>query len=136
MRSRQNFVRLRKVHQLTFPLGICAGKHLVADYLIKHHGFLPLGLSRTVATPLVGKIGSDIGLSRVDGTPVSDDSKAHSFATVEALLTFVTKKWQQRWVSADIWDEGILECLLRRPFFLLVSIDAPVSLRWKRFKKR
>lgn len=59
-----------------------------------------------------------------------------SFATVDSLLEFVTKQWERRWVTIDIWDEGVLESLLRRPSFILVSVDAPVSLRWKRFKER
>ena len=48
----------------------------------------------------------------------------------------MTKRWQERWVTTDIWDEGILDVLSRRPFFLLISVDAPVSLRWERFKNR
>lgn len=65
-----------------------------------------------------------------------DGDNGFSFATVDTLLDFITKRWQERWVTVDIWDEEILECLSRRPFFLLVSIDAPVSLRWRRFKER
>jgi dCMP deaminase len=30
----------------------------------------------------------------------------------------------------------VVDALLRRPFFLLVSVDAPVSVRWQRFKDR
>jgi dCMP deaminase len=39
-------------------------------------------------------------------------------------------------VTTDIRDESILELLLRRPFFLLVSIDAPLTTRWTRHKQR
>ncbi|KAL1629601.1 Deoxycytidine monophosphate (dCMP) deaminase [Diplodia seriata] len=55
---------------------------------------------------------------------------------VQSLIDFVTKKWQDRWVTTDIWDEDVVDALLRRPFFLLVSVDAPVTLRWERFKAR
>ena len=58
------------------------------------------------------------------------------FASVESLLDFVTKQWQQRWVTTDMWNEDILESLLRRPSFILVSVDAPISLRWKRLKNQ
>ena len=39
-------------------------------------------------------------------------------------------------MTTDIWDERILEILSRRPFFLLVSVDAPIGLRWSRLKAR
>ena len=58
------------------------------------------------------------------------------FKTTELLLTFVTKRWRERWVITDIWDITTLDLLLQRPFFLLVSVDAPVSLRWQRFRDR
>jgi dCMP deaminase len=35
-----------------------------------------------------------------------------------------------------MWDERVLDWLLHRPFFLLVSVDAPISLRWERLKAR
>lgn len=63
-------------------------------------------------------------------------AEERSFATVEALLEFITKQWQRRWVTVDIWDEHVLETLLCRPSFILVSVDAPVSLRWERLKER
>lgn len=46
----------------------------------------------------------------------------------------MTKRWQRNYVLEGITDEGVLEALVKRPFFLLVSIDAPVSLRWKRLQ--
>lgn len=58
------------------------------------------------------------------------------FESVELLLEFVTQRWQERWVTTDIWDGAILDHLIQRPFFLLVSVEAPVSLRWRRFTDR
>jgi dCMP deaminase len=65
--------------------------------------------------------------------PKSDE---FTFANVDSLLDFVTLRWQERWVTTDIWDSEVVDTLLRRPFFLLVSVDAPVSVRWKRFTDR
>ena len=116
--------------------GICAGKHSVAEYLVEHHGFHRLHLARTAVTTLVEKSvtqASVLDFGQGDDAP---DLECHSFASVDALLDFVTKQWQQRWVTTDVWDENILEILLKRPSFLLVSVDAPVSIRWQRFKKR
>lgn len=58
------------------------------------------------------------------------------FETADALLEFVTKQWRERWVTTDITDTATLDRFIVRPFFLLVSVDAPVSLRWKRFTDR
>ena len=58
------------------------------------------------------------------------------FERVDLLLDFVTKRWREHWVTTDIWDGATLDLLIQRPFFLLVSVDAPVSLRWKRFTNR
>jgi dCMP deaminase len=62
--------------------------------------------------------------------------KTYSFDTADDLLDFVTKQWRERWVTTDIHTEEILDKLLRRPFFILISVDAPVSVRWRRFQAR
>ena len=72
-------------------------------------------------------------MPRLVGDVEQDDL---SFSTVDDLLNFVTKSWRERWVTTDIWDEEILDALQRRPFFILVSVDAPVTVRWQRFKDR
>jgi dCMP deaminase len=67
----------------------------------------------------------------------ADDFDAdHIFLDIDSLLDFVTLRWRERWVTTDIWDDTVVDALLRRPFFLLVSVDAPVSVRWQRFKDR
>lgn len=58
------------------------------------------------------------------------------FEGVDSLLEFATKHWQELWVTTDIWEGSTLDRFLQRPFFLLVSVDAPVSLRWERFVAR
>ena len=94
---------------------------------MEKHGFLRLRLDQHS-----DKIG-DLRLNHVNG---AKGSNQRSFGDVDLLIEFVTKAWKQRWVFTDIWNEEILEHLLRRPFFILVSVDAPVSLRWKRFRER
>ena len=92
---------------------------------------------------------SNMILPRISDGPGNDLSLRHSeekreinresvsvFKTTELLLAFVTKRWRERWVITDIWDITTLDLLLQRPFFLLVSVDAPVSLRWQRFRDR
>lgn len=103
--------------------GICAGKNSVAEYLVENHAFTRLHLAQDL--PLEDSV-------CLDGSELVEQT----FETIGLLLEFVTKRWQQRWVTTDVWNEDVLENLLRRPFFLLVSIDAPVILRWKRLQER
>lgn len=107
------------IKDLYFTSGICAGKNSVADYLRENHGFIRLHLAQKSSRLLEVK---------------HQNAKEYQFACVTSLLDFITKQWQKRWVTTDVWDEQILENLLRRPSFILVSVDAPVSLRWKRLK--
>ncbi|KAF2259444.1 hypothetical protein CC78DRAFT_524755 [Lojkania enalia] len=113
--------------------GICAGKASIASYLIEQHQFRRIHLERTAATPAVEKSASN---AYVPTSELGSTSAEHAFADVDALLDFVTLRWRERWVTTDIWDEKVVDALLRRPFFLLVSVDGPLSVRWERFKAR
>jgi dCMP deaminase len=113
--------------------GICAGKSAIASFLIREHGFRPLHLDRTVPTPAVEKSESNANVP-TDERPEKD--AVPSFSTADGLLDFVTASWNERWLTTDVWDESVLDVFLRRPFFLLVSVDAPVTVRWARFTAR
>lgn len=106
-------------------LGICAGKSTIAEYLVKHQGFKKLSLNRT-ASELADQNNSKFSL--LDGESI--------FENVYDLLDFVTKHWRERWVTTDIFDQNTLETFLRRPFFIFISVDAPISLRWNRWQAR
>ncbi|KAF2640186.1 hypothetical protein P280DRAFT_469889 [Massarina eburnea CBS 473.64] len=113
--------------------GICAGKTAIASYLIEEHQFTRIYLARTTATPAVEKSASNDIVP--PPTPNTIDAR-YTFPDVSSLIAFVTLRWQERWVTTDIWDERVADALFVRPFFLLVSVDAPVSVRWQRFKDR
>lgn len=101
--------------------GICAGKHSVADFLVFALGFHRVGV----------RSGESKGEKAPnDPTPQADNV----FENVEELLTFVTSRWRQRWVLTSKIDDASLEKLLVRPFFLLVSVDAPIKTRWERYR--
>lgn len=109
--------------------GICAGKHSVAEYLIREHNFQ--------LVRLVGKDYSWIADEKDDGpclqgSEVADEKQSPElvFETVDAVLEFVTRRWRERWVTTDIRDISVLDRFLQRPFFLLVTVDAPVSLKF------
>ena len=112
-------------------LGICAGKNAVKEYLSEQHNFRPLKLERVASTPSVEKSASEAHVPAFD-----DESPALTFSTVSALVEWVTKHWQENYVTTSIYDETIVEALSHRPFFILVHVDAPISVRWQRFKDR
>ncbi|KAL3963360.1 hypothetical protein ACCO45_000364 [Purpureocillium lilacinum] len=144
--------------------GICSGKKTVAQYLVEHHGFKHLYLAQ--ANPAEPASGNEESSSpspppaafngaltssalapplprrlrhqepRVDGVAGAAPSVHHTFASPEALLEFVTKRWRSRFVTTDIPTEAVLDVFVRRPFFLLLSVDAPLTVRYRRFQRR
>lgn len=117
--------------------GICSGKHAIADYLIEHQEFQLLELNNKNYPRITDEPEDDLRLQASElSNKRNKPSSAFLFDSVESLLDFATKRWRERWVTTDIWDAATIERFLQRPFFLLVSVDAPVSLRWKRFTDR
>lgn len=114
--------------------GICAGKHAIAEYLIQQQGFQLLELASK--TPHITNPEDDLRLQASEIRKKGDTQPRHTFENADVLLDFATKRWQERWITTDIADASTLDRFLLRPFFLLVSVDAPVSLRWKRFADR
>ncbi|KAH7325892.1 putative dCMP deaminase [Stachybotrys elegans] len=144
--------------------GICSGKKTVAQYLVEHHGFKHLYLQQQTAsesssdesnpsdqagsaTPqaFTGALTSSAlttqnGIKSASGDSISlrprQHTHSHTFENPQALLDYVTKWWRDRFVTTDIPDEVVLDIYMRRPFFLLLSIDAPLTVRWRRFQHR
>jgi len=90
-------------------------------------------LSERLVAPIEEQLAERLKLAGSLHEPVYDNL---TFTTVEALLDFVTTRWRDRWIINGIWSEKVLEALLRRPFFLLISVDAPISVRWQRYKAK
>ncbi|APA11579.1 hypothetical protein SS1G_05018 [Sclerotinia sclerotiorum 1980 UF-70] len=127
--------------------GICAGKSTIAQYLVEHHGFTHLYLRPEQTNKSSKRISNGNSITNgesdieengitVSRKPVPQSQSQYTFTSTADLLDFVTKRWRERWVTTNIYTEAILDALLRRPFFILVSVDAPVSIRWKRFQAR
>ncbi|KAI5964002.1 DCD1 [Candida theae] len=58
------------------------------------------------------------------------------FKTLDSLMEFVTVNWRDNYVISHIEDINVLKALQKRPFFLHISIDAPLSVRYKRYAKK
>ncbi|KAI0278158.1 cytidine deaminase-like protein [Russula aff. rugulosa BPL654] len=90
-----------------------SGKSTVETYLTER-GFIPVKvISRTPE--------HEGGLKRV-----------LSFASAAELLQHVTRNWNQDFVTQDLRTEQAIRMFIKRPFFMLLSIDGPISDRFRR----
>lgn len=65
-----------------------------------------------------------------------DVDGALGFTEPARLLDYVTRNWRDDFVTEDITTRNALEPFLKRPFVLLVSVDAPALARFNRYNKR
>ncbi|CAO3600241.1 unnamed protein product [Absidia cylindrospora] len=91
----------------------CSGKHTFSNYLVEKHGFTYVYMNQP---PLTLPSLYDNGLQ---------------FDTLDNMQQYITKRWRQRFVTCNINSNGIW-FLKKRPFFLLVSLDAPIFIRYQR----
>ncbi|KAI9482049.1 cytidine deaminase-like protein, partial [Coemansia mojavensis] len=56
------------------------------------------------------------------------------FKTAKGILNFVTPRWQRDYVTTDVTNPIDIYRLWKRPFVLVVGLDAPVLLRYKRYR--
>ena len=54
------------------------------------------------------------------------------FASAEDVLDYVTRNWRENFVTQDLRTAQMIEVFNKRPFFMLVSIDGPISDRFRR----
>jgi hypothetical protein len=56
------------------------------------------------------------------------------FPTPSQLLDHVTRNWRSNFVTCDLNTRELIEYFIKRPFFMLVSVDAPLLERFRRSK--
>lgn len=116
----------------------------MAQYLVEHHGFKKLQLDTEASQENAASNGTAPSPDDTASSPAKLPARsqprtsqpAHTFDDVNALLDFVTKSWRSRWVITSIPSEAVLDALSRRPFFILFSVDAPLTVRWERHQSR
>jgi hypothetical protein len=57
------------------------------------------------------------------------------FASAAELLEHVTRNWRKDFVTQDLRTEQAIQMFIKRPFFMLLSIDGPISDRFRRANK-
>lgn len=97
------------------------GKKTIADYLCVHHGFNLVQVRRSGGQPSSASEG---------------EGEVEVFDSAESLLDYATANWQSQLVTLDLTTVEHLEVGFdKRPWFLLVSVEAPLSVRWARSKR-
>ncbi|KAH8785049.1 cytidine deaminase-like protein [Diaporthe sp. PMI_573] len=116
---------------------ICSGKGTVARYLVDHHGFKHVSVNPNTSKAPREQVNGQEAENNVSNTHQKRPSTtALVFPTSDELLEYVTQRWRERWVTTDVMSKEALEAYSRRPFFLLISVDAPLLVRWQRYQKR
>ncbi|XP_006454093.1 hypothetical protein AGABI2DRAFT_113851 [Agaricus bisporus var. bisporus H97] len=64
-----------------------------------------------------------------------DSSKSLSFSSPAEMLDYVTLNWRDNFVTVDLSTRDLLEKFIRRPFFMLLNVDAPVLIRYSRSRE-
>ena len=52
------------------------------------------------------------------------------------LLDHVTSHWQTRFVTTDLRDQDEVDAFRKRPFVLVVAVEAPLTVRYRRAIER
>ncbi|KAF9373813.1 Deoxycytidine monophosphate (dCMP) deaminase [Podila verticillata] len=101
----------------------CSGKHEVANLLTIHYGFVQLGL----------KCDSSEGATRARSRSLARTGLPHKdFDTIEQMLDYVTLHWMDHYVTCDVHTVQGISILRKRPFFLLLSVESPMMMRYRR----
>ena len=127
---------LRFVPSTNETLGTCSGKQSVAHYLIAKHGFVALHLDEDSTSSKRNSSSNLDDLHNGTPQPLGNGGTKKTFSTIDSLIGFLIERWKERWVTTDIWDNNVLKHLSRRPFFLLIGVEAPLITRWHRLKQR
>lgn len=110
----------------------CSGKYEIAKYLIVHHHFRPAFLLDATSS----KDHNDELLALCHGSS-HNDGQVYDFTSTQSLLEHSTAHWRDNIVTMDLKTRAEIEIGFdKRPFFLLIGVDAPVTVRWKREVKR
>ncbi|WBW72927.1 deoxycytidylate deaminase [Schizosaccharomyces osmophilus] len=101
---------------LTGP--ICSGKDTLVEFLVE-----------------------ELDFKLIERVYKADEASDHVYQVddeilvgANALIDYVTQRWRSRLVMNGIPSTQFLNGIIKRPFFLLVYVDAPVLTRFRRYR--
>ncbi|KAF9194702.1 Deoxycytidine monophosphate (dCMP) deaminase [Haplosporangium sp. Z 767] len=71
-------------------------------------------------------------LNRLHQKLQHQEEQNKEFDTIEAMLNHVTVNWMDHFVTCDVNSVPGIAVLRRRPFFLVLSVEAPMMIRYRR----
>ncbi|KAF9195638.1 Deoxycytidine monophosphate (dCMP) deaminase [Haplosporangium sp. Z 11] len=71
-------------------------------------------------------------LNRLHQKLQHQEEQSKEFDTIEAMLNHVTVNWMDHFVTCDVNSVPGIAVLRRRPFFLVLSVEAPMMIRYRR----
>lgn len=94
-----------------------SGKTTLAAHLQQHHAY-------TVV--------------RIDPAPHPSSTQTNdlTFASSSDFLDYATRNWRCNFVTRDLTSRVKLIEFMKRPFVVVVSIEAPLMVRWRRSQSR
>ncbi|KAJ2781039.1 Deoxycytidine monophosphate (dCMP) deaminase [Coemansia interrupta] len=98
-----------------------SGKEEVANYLVRYRGFTRIHLA---------------GLSKTKADTANNSSAEVTeltFKSAKKILEYITPRWRTNYVTTDVASPIDLYLLWKRPFVLVVGIDAPTGIRYRRY---
>ncbi|KAJ2864377.1 Deoxycytidine monophosphate (dCMP) deaminase [Coemansia erecta] len=108
-----------------------SGKEEVAKYLIEKLGFCRIRLDNGTAT--ANEEPRERSADNLAHNGSGESSDATVFSSAKAIVDFVTPRWTQNYVTTEVTSIVDLHLLRKRPFVLVVGIDAPAVLRYRRY---
>ncbi|KAJ4485163.1 cytidine deaminase-like protein [Lentinula lateritia] len=119
----QNYLQSRYYPSSSFDYQRNVEKDHSVNNAAKHLSFLTFD-----ATPLPSP------------SPISDENLAETNDTVSSItfrdptevLDYVTRNWRSNFVTTDLRTREVIEMFIKRPFFMLLSLDGPLLERYRR----
>ena len=97
-----------------------------------------LGAGKTEVAKFLTFQGFDVlsfeGLVAPDSSELLPALPVPPFSNADDFVEFVTVNWQSNYVISDLSDIKLLRLLQKKPFFLHVSVDAPLQIRHQRLR--
>jgi len=104
-----------------------AGKKTIQAELVRRHGFRELRIEEAE--------GSTAPSTRTSTTGMAEEPEGSlSFRSAQDLLRFATAHWTHDFVTLHLHSPSRILPFLKRPFFVLVYLHAPLSHRWARIR--
>ncbi|OCF72058.1 dCMP deaminase [Kwoniella mangroviensis CBS 8886] len=124
-----------------------SGKQTILEYLEKKYGFKRVRLEKKGKAVIdqakisgneldqpMNELRVSSSITPTPSTPLESSSSNLTFTSHSSLLDFITRNWLSHHVTTDLTSYEEIEPFVKRPFFLCVSIDGPILVRYEREK--